>query len=106
MSVVALVTDLLFVTKIRSTAQAVGVPVRMVRSTADLLDGAGEARLALIDLNASWVDPVEAIRQLRAMPHPPRILGYLSHVQRELAEAAQAAGADEVMPRSRFSGEL
>jgi DNA-binding NarL/FixJ family response regulator len=107
MSAAALVTDLFFVTKIKGTADAVGAPLTLARTTEQLLHAIGAgARLAIIDLNATGVDPVDAIRRCKALPDPPRVLAYLSHVQRELAEAAQAAGADEVLPRSKFSADL
>jgi len=106
MCVVALVTDLLFATKIRSTAEAVGVAVQLARSMPELLRAAERANLVLIDVNSSGLDAIEAIRQVRSLPNRPKILAYLSHVQRELADAAGHAGADEVMPRSRFSSEL
>ena len=35
-----------------------------------------------------------------------RIVGFLSHVQRDLTAQAQAAGCDEVMPRSSFTQNL
>jgi len=34
------------------------------------------------------------------------VIGYLSHVQTELAEQAKAAGCREVMPRSKFTMNL
>ncbi len=106
MAVIALVTDLFFATKIRSTGQAVGVPVQFVRSAADLLSASDDASMVLIDVNASGVDSVEAIAQVRQQRPGARILAFLSHVQTDLAAAARKAGADEVMPRSRFSAEL
>jgi hypothetical protein len=33
-------------------------------------------------------------------------VGFLSHVQTELAELARAAGCQDVMPRSKFTAEL
>jgi hypothetical protein len=35
-----------------------------------------------------------------------RMVGFLSHVQVDLAEQARAAGCDEVMPRSKFTQNL
>jgi hypothetical protein len=34
------------------------------------------------------------------------MVGFLSHVQVDLAEQARAAGCDEVMPRSKFTRDL
>jgi hypothetical protein len=35
-----------------------------------------------------------------------RVVGFLSHVQTDLAAQARAAGCDEVMPRSAFTQNL
>ncbi len=108
MPLILLVTDLIFSTKITSTAKSLGIPFTAVRSIEKL----GEA-LALspggtliVDLNITAVDPVAAIQAAKSRPEPPRIIAFLSHVQVELAEAARAAGADQVLPRSAFSARL
>jgi len=111
MAIFAYVTDLLFSTKITSTGQALGVPVAVARGLDSVVEKVGAASgeetsaLVIVDLNASG-DPVEAIRRLKALPSPPRVIAFLSHVQVELATAARNAGADEVMPRSAFSMNL
>lgn len=103
---VALVTDLMFATKIRSTGEAVGTPVQTVRSIEKLVESAADVGLVIVDMNAAGVDPAEAIRAVRAQ-HPERhVVAFLSHVQHELATAAKEAGAHEVMPRSKFASEL
>jgi len=112
MAVFAYVTDLLFSTKITSTGQSLGAPVKVARGADGLsiaLDmapaGDGGSTLVIVDLNASG-DPLEAIRRMKARPAPPRVIAYVSHVQADLAAAAREAGADEVMPRSAFSMNL
>lgn len=110
MAIFAYVTDLLFSTKITSTGQALGVPVAVARSVDALAAKLGEvaegdSRLVIVDLNASG-DPLEAIRRMKALPTPPKVIAYVSHVQADLAAAAKTAGADEVMPRSAFSMNL
>ena len=106
--ILAFLSDLIFSTKISSTAKALGVEVHVVR-TLDALRQRLEAdpvTLLLIDLNATGDDPVEAIRVARRMTPPPRTIAYLSHVQTELAEQARRTGADEVIPRSAFVARL
>lgn len=107
MAVVALVTDLLFVAKVKGTADAIGIPLTVVRNARDLVrtveQGAG---LAIVDMNAEGVDPAESIRACKAATRPTFVVAYLSHVQKDLADAAREAGADVVMPRSKFSQEL
>jgi DNA-binding NarL/FixJ family response regulator len=58
--------------------------------------------LVIVDLNARS-QPLAAVQQLRSVQPGLRVIGFLSHVQTDLARQAQAAGLDEVMPRSKFS---
>lgn len=109
MNVVALVTDLIFATKIKSTADATGVPVSVVRSLDALRQAAGDtggARLAIIDLGAAGVDTIEAIRAVKATALATRAIAYASHVETALMQQASDAGADLVLPRSKFSADL
>jgi len=105
---VALVTDLIFATKITSTAASLGVAVRICRNSSSLVSETEAVcpPTAIVDLNADVPDPVDAIRQLRALNRRPRIIAYVSHVQADLARAAREAGADDVMPRSAFAANL
>ncbi len=101
MSVVALVTDLMFSTKISSTGAAVNVPVRVVRTADDLEPG---ATLLLVDLDAEGA--FDAIERCRTMIPAPRIVAFGPHVRADLLAAAREAGADEVLPRSAFVARL
>ena len=65
----------------------------------------GEPKLVIVDLNARN-EPIAAIEKLRQARKDIRVVGFLSHVQRGLAAQAQAAGCDEVMPRSSFTQNL
>ncbi len=105
---IALVTDLIFATKIRSTAEAVGARIELVRSVASLAAAAGGGPIGqvIIDLNADGLDTTTAIAAAKGLPGRPHVVAFLSHVQTELAAAAQQAGADEVLPRSEFSTRL
>ena len=104
--VVALMDDLFFQMKLAETAKHLGVEVK-VAATADallpLLDPA--PKLLIVDLN-SRSQPIAAIERLRAAKNGVRVVGFLSHVQTELAAQARAAGCDEVMPRSAFTQNL
>lgn len=108
MRTIAWVTDLIFATKIRSTAQAVGAVVELVRDRPGLESAvaSGPVDQVLLDLNATGLDPASAVAAARAIPGRPRIIAYLSHVQADLAAAARAAGADEILARSAFSERL
>jgi len=105
--VLALVDDLLFISKITETARHVGVEVKTVGTGAALVAEAQSAAPALViaDLNARG-GAIEAIGALRAVGCTAPVVGFLSHVQVELAERAQAAGCDQVLPRSKFTQQL
>lgn len=103
--VVTVLNDMIFETKIRSTAQALGIETKIVHSTAALTAELEAIRpsLLIVDLNTAGVDAVAA-----GNVHIPRpyVVAFVSHVDRDLAKQAAEAGADQVMPRSRFTAEL
>ena len=105
--VVALVDDLFFQAKLLETAKQLGVDLRTC-ATPDALAaeiGRQTPQLVVVDLNAR-VDAMEAIQRVRAADGSIPLIGFLSHVQVELAERARAAGCSNVMPRSKFTREL
>ncbi len=109
-TVIAVVDDLFFASKIRGTAEQVGVTVKFVRSVDLVVEAALRDQPALIicDLHSQRVDPVALAKQLkgderlRSIP----LLGFFSHVQTELQRQAEVAGFDQVMPRSAFASRL
>jgi DNA-binding NarL/FixJ family response regulator len=104
--VVALMDDLFFQMKLAETAKQLGVEVK-VATNSDALLGlmASEPKLVIVDLNARS-QPIAAIEKLRQTSKEVRVVGFLSHVQTELAAQAQAAGCNEVLPRSSFTQNL
>lgn len=105
--VAALVDDLFFQEKILEAARQLGVEVKICATGEALTATATEEspRLVFVDLNARY-DPLEAIRRLREAGNQAPVIGFLSHVQTELAERARAAGCRQVMPRSLFTKNL
>lgn len=113
--VLALVDDLFFQAKMAETARKLGISLRTVSTGTALVealqgapDGQASAihpRLIVVDLNARQ-GAVEAIEQLHRAGNPVPMLGFLSHVQTELAQRALAAGCKQVMPRSTFTMNL
>jgi CheY-like chemotaxis protein len=104
--VVALMDDLFFQMKLAETAKHLGVEVKVattVEALLSLLDSA--PKLLIVDLN-SRSQPIAAIERLRAAKNGVRVVGFLSHVQTDLAAQARAAGCDEVMARSAFTQNL
>ncbi|PYT81350.1 MAG: response regulator [Acidobacteria bacterium] len=104
--VVAMVDDLFFQMKLAETAKQLGVEVR-VAANGDALMALMESRpaLVIVDLNARS-QPLQAIERVRRASEEIRVVGFLSHVQTELAAQAQAAGCNEVLPRSSFTQNL
>jgi DNA-binding NarL/FixJ family response regulator len=108
--VLVAVDDFLFRSKIRATAKQAGVELAFAASQADVLAQARSSRPALVilDLNSGKLDPVSTIAALKADPRLSAIptLGFASHVHTELIAEARKAGADQVLARSAFAGNL
>jgi len=98
--------DLFFQMKLAETAKQLGVEVKVATNGEAFMElMASEPRLVIVDLNARS-EPLQAIEKLRLARKDVRVVGFLSHVQKELAAQAQAAGCDEVLPRSSFTQNL
>ncbi len=104
--ILAIVDDLLFRSKLETAAAQLGTPLTI---TADanpaLRPGSGWSRV-LIDLNLSRGDSLVMIRNLRAAHPETPVIGYYSHVQRDLPQQALEAGCTKVLPRSAFVQQL
>jgi CheY-like chemotaxis protein len=105
--VVALVDDLFFQAKLAETARLVGVELRTCGTPDAMLAEIAQAppKLIVVDLNARS-NALEAVERVRSSAGHIPLLGFLSHVQVELAEKARAAGCHDVMPRSKFTRDL
>jgi DNA-binding NarL/FixJ family response regulator len=104
------VDDLMFSIKISTAAKAVNALVAFERTPGGVLDRVRSDRPALVifDLNSSRLAPVDTIRAIKgdAQLRDTRTLGYVSHVQSDVIEAARKAGCDEILARSAFSERL
>src|SRR5512138_253515 len=106
-NIIAVVDDLFFASKIRGTGEQVGARTQFVKSIPDAIAKARDEppALVIVDLNAGCCEAVELAREfkgddsLKTIP----LLGFFSHVQVELQQAAFQAGFDRVMPRSAFT---
>jgi CheY-like chemotaxis protein len=109
-TVLAVVDDLFFASKIRGTAEQLGVAVKFARTAQALIEAARREQVALIicDLHSQKVDLNELAKQLKADDQLRSIplLGFFSHVQTELQREAEQAGFDRVIPRSVFNAQL
>jgi CheY-like chemotaxis protein len=107
-NVVACVEDLFFRSKIEATARHLNVPVKFV-SPKELpkASGAAETAAVLIELSSNG-DCLTAVKEMRT-GHATRempVIGFLSHVDKQLAREAESAGVTQVLPRSQFSETL
>jgi len=108
--VLAIVDDLMFSSKIRTTAAQLGVEVVFARSSPAALEAIRSAApsLVILDLNSPKTDPLGTVAALKQDPSTRsiRTIGYASHVQTDVINAAREAGVDEVLARSAFSTRL
>jgi CheY-like chemotaxis protein len=107
--VLAVVDDLIFLSKIEHAAETAGLQLAKARPGDVLRQVAGQSATAiLIDLNHHSGTAVDLVRAIKSDPANAntQVIGYLSHVQGDLAAAARAAGCDLVMARSAFVQQL
>lgn len=99
--VVALTADLMFAARIRGAAPAAVT----VQSLDRLLEKVGEStRLVLVDLQAR--EAIATVSRVREHAPAARVVAFGPHVDADALSAAEAAGADRVMPRGAFVREL
>jgi DNA-binding NarL/FixJ family response regulator len=104
--VVAYMDDLFFQMKLAETAKHLNVEVKVAGNPAALLQLMDPLpKFVIVDLNARNA-PIKAIEQLRLQQPNIPVIGFLSHVQTDLAAQAKAAGFQQVMPRSQFTTNL
>jgi PleD family two-component response regulator len=108
--ILAVLDDLMFSSKIKTAANQLGVDLRFSRS----LDGALETMrknpttLVIFDLNNTRINPLAIVAAMKDDPALAAIptVGYASHVQTDVINAARQAGVGEVLPRSAFSAQI
>lgn len=108
-TVVAVLNDLMFRVKIEEAAKRAGLQTVFVQSQADALEQAKSSPAVIIlDLNCAGSNPLDTIRKLKAAEDTRAVslVGYVSHVQADLKQAAQQEGCDVVIARSAFSQNL
>ena len=108
--VLAAVEDLLFRSKISETANTLGIEAKFPRSPRKLVEQATAfpPDLLVLDLNSSRFEPLKLLREVKSdeVLRDVPVVGFLSHVQRELAVAARESGCDRVVARSAFTKDL
>ena len=108
--VLAAVEDLLFRSKISETASSLGIEAAFPRSPKRLLEALRESPpdLLVLDLNSARFEPLALLQTIRSDEATEDVstVGFLSHVQKDLAVAAREAGCDRVVARSAFTKDL
>jgi len=92
--VLAVVPDLMLSSRVVESLSAAGHQVEVVAATPASTD----AEAIVCDLDAAGADAVAALER--------PALGFYSHVEVETRRAAEKAGIDVVVPRSRMAREL
>lgn len=112
--ILACCSDLIFATKIRSTAQHVGVPFRSANNLAAItarLDRVDDGQLnepvtgLLIDLEPGE-SALAIIAATKKKSPGVTVIAFGSHVAVDVLQEAKKRGADVVMPRSQFASKL
>ena len=96
-----LVRDLLFASKITTTARAGGVEVKILRDPAALNDAAG--RRLFVDLDQPGTIQTAAQWKKRT---GGQVIGFVAHVHADTIRAAHDAGLDQVLSRGAFAQAL
>ena len=108
--ILCVVDDLMFSIKISTAAKALGVPMYFERNAAMVVERVRDKQPALVifDLNSTTLRPLDAIAALKSDPVLRQVptLGYVSHVQTDVIQAARDAGIDQVLARSAFTERL
>jgi CheY-like chemotaxis protein len=101
--------DLIFTTKVVSTARELGYRVAVAgdwKLAAAMVEHS-LPRVVFVDLAAGEIARPEALAALQQLAGPKTaFVAFGSHVDTAALAAARAAGCTAVMPRSKFSAEL
>jgi CheY-like chemotaxis protein len=109
-TVVAAVEDMLFASKIREAAKALGIVANFPKRADALRDtiSLDPPNLIVVDLHSLRFNAIELAGELKSNESLRSIplLGFFSHVQADLQRQAIEAGYDQVIPRSVFFRDL
>jgi PleD family two-component response regulator len=104
--ILAILDDLMFTSKIKTTAKQLGVAVSIARSRDGALADmrARHPTLVIFDLNNPRTDPLGTVAAMKADPALASIatVGFSHHTQTETIAAARQAGVGEVLARGAF----
>ena len=108
--VLVVVDDLIFRSKISTTAKAVGATIAAATTADAAVARARELSpsLVILDLDSVRTQPFEVLRRFAEEPDLVSIptLGFVSHVHADVIRQARALGIGEVLARSAFVATL
>lgn len=108
MTVLVVVSDLMFKEKIAAAGRELSVELLFARSLEKARIVAREKPCidCLVDLHLKGEDPIKIGTTLKEEGLVQRIHAFFSHVEVEKEDDALAAGFEEVLPRSKFFARL
>lgn len=117
MHILFLTGDLVFPSRVRGVAEALGARLIMAPRIDALLTKYAEAvsgeetadtrALVLLDLNSPGVDAAQVVPRLKELSPPPKaIIAFGPHVHVQKLAAAKEAGCDEVLTRGQFDTQM
>ncbi len=107
--ILGVMSDLFFTVKIMDAAKKAGMTVEFVKEKPRALEKAKDGpALIVVDLNCDAADPLGVIAGIKgdAATSGIPMLGFVSHVQVQTKQKAEAAGCDTVVARSVFAEKL
>lgn len=108
-TILALIPDLFFWSKVAAAASRLGLEARLATSKDALLAGVNAGTgLVIIDLDAQGVNALGAIREIRRRRRDgdPQLVAFASHVHTSLLAEARDAGCDRVLTRGAVASGL
>ncbi len=105
--VLALIPDLLFGSKVKAQLESAGQEVELAQSETDVWDQIAGSDVLIVDLTTDDVDGGGLLDTLRSGGEAGNLktLAFYSHVDAAVKKAAEEAGFDLVVPRSRMARE-
>jgi len=109
-SALLLCDDLMWISRVTGTGEALGFRVLAAPTTEKLeaLARRQPPRCIIVDLGVTQAPPAEVIARFAAAcgASPPRFVAFGSHVDVATLQAARDAGCDPVLPRSKMAEAL
>jgi hypothetical protein len=105
---ILLCDDLLFTSRICGEAKALGLTLRVVKTSGEIgrICVQSPPRCVILDLHTPGLAIDHLVRDLGLVTPKPFVVGYGSHVDTTTLKEARDAGCDIVWPRSKFVEEL